>query len=196
MKVVWLVFILIVIGFHFATAQEHSVGLRLGEPLAISYKLRIGMMGYEVIAGRYGVPGSPSYFREVFKDKDVFEGRYYLDHTPTSAFALHGRWLNHVSIPVQTTRNFDWYWGFGGQLLISQIEYFYTNDPEATNGFNPDGNEKVTHFSLSPEVIIGLEYKFEKVPVSIFTDMAVAIEVFQKPFTPRLPVGMGIRYFF
>ena len=75
-------------------------------------------------------------------------------------------------------------------LKLASIEYRYI-DPQG-----PDETQMVTDIDIGPEGIIGMEYTFDDLPLTIFGDISLMIEILDRPGIPRGFSGVGVRYNF
>ena len=56
--------------------------------------------------------------------------------------------------------------------------------------------DRVTEIDVGVDGVIGLEYKFPKVPIAVFADFTLAMELYPDPFIPWGQFGIGARYNF
>ncbi len=95
-----------------------------------------------------------------------------------NGFELLGHYLFHF--PINKYEGFDWYYGLG--LQIRQKQYKIS-----------DGVEEA---DFGGDLVIGIEYHFQNVPLTLFTDAVLFIELLNDPFEVALDGGIGIRYRF
>ncbi|HRG10810.1 MAG TPA: hypothetical protein PLJ08_19705, partial [Cyclobacteriaceae bacterium] len=102
-------------------------------------------------------------------------------------------YLFHYNIPVQNMEGkLEWYWGGGAMLKASKIQYRYQNR-EAP--FAP-ARDIINDIDLGPEGIIGLEYTFQDVPLTVFGETSLFMEIADRPATIRGFGALGVRYNF
>jgi hypothetical protein len=188
--------ILCLIGFNALSQRRptEAVGLRLGDPVGITYKRYLpGNHAFEAIFG-----GSPhgwhhAYYQNAFEDYSQYDQYTYFSHTVETAIYLQARYLLQYNIPVEgMIGKLDWYWGVGGLLKFAKVRYRYLN-PDA----NPttQANIKID-VDLGPEAILGMEYLFEDVPIAVFGEASFAVEILDRPGAFIGLGAVGIRYNF
>ena len=173
-------------------SQDRAIGLRIGDPTGISYKKYLpGNKAVELGLGTTTIGWHHQYYRNTFRDFDKFENYDYRDHRVVSAFFIQGKYLIQYDIPIEgMIGRLEWYWGVGGMLKMAKIEYRYVdNTSERLSDIHTD-------FDLGPEGILGMEYTFEDVPLTVFGDISLMIEIVDRPGIPKGYSGVGVRYNF
>jgi hypothetical protein len=130
------------------------------------------------------------YYENSFSRYKRYDGYHYLSHNVSSTVYLQGRYLFHTDIHIEGMMGeLDWYWGLGGMLKFANIDYRYRNENEEIV------RDTRTDIDLGPEGILGMEYTFEDVPITIFGEFSLMME-----FADRLALrgfsGVGGRYNF
>lgn len=191
-----------------ASAQSPSwgVGLRLGDPTGISLKHYIhdGRNAFEFSIGRsypYAYAGykydDAFYHIDKFSDKNIYAyDHYYLDN----ALAMQLHWMVQRGFNSDILSQLKWYIGAGAQLRTAKVDYYY----RYKYYFGPDKNDYEWRYDHSLYVstavgvdgVIGLEYTFKEVPVSVFADVTLYLEAFPQPFLIGGQEGAGVRYNF
>ncbi|HMP98333.1 MAG TPA: hypothetical protein PKC24_01040 [Cyclobacteriaceae bacterium] len=177
-----------------AEAQQYKngIGVRLGDPTSITYK----MYGKDGTALEFAL-GSTSagwwggYYRNSFGLFSRYKDFFYVGHTVNSTVVLQGRFLKHKDLVTGIEGKFDWYYGFGGAMRLANIDYTYR---ETQNG--PIVRSNVNNISIGPEAILGLEYLFQDAPVSVFAEASLMMEIIARPLTPWSFGAIGVRYNF
>ncbi len=181
----------------FSYAQQHQLGLRLGEPLSITYKTDLDdRFSVEGMIGR-GSANSAAYYRRSFENNRPLSSAVYQGHTASDAFTLNARVAYHEDI----TSEFDIsegtllaYLGAGAQLRSVNVNYVYfTPNPSEQTVFL---NESRTNIDLGPEGYFGSEYLFEDLPISVFAEVGLFFELIDRPGHLKLQGGIGARYLF
>ena len=190
MKKLAAVCVLLVVAFA-SSAQDRSIGIRLGAPMGITYKKYLPRnKAVEFGVGTLTNGWYDTYYEKSFYDFDRFEGYVYESHRVKSALYLQGRYLWQNDIPIEGMMGeLDWYWGLGGVAKVGSVEYRYRN-----NGV--PGRYVRTDFDFGPEGILGMEYTFEDVPLTIFGEFSLMIELADRPGILRGLSGAGVRYNF
>jgi hypothetical protein len=171
--------------------QKQGIGLRLGNPIGLTYKKYFGLKAIELGLCSSSQGWSRAYYENTFESHDDFDDYRYRSHKVQSALYLQARYLLHNEIYVQGMEGkWDWYWGIGGVLKFASIKYRFHDDTPPLEEY-----ETYHDIDLGPEGIAGMEYTFEGVPVTIYGEVSLMLE-----FVNRLtlqPFGaVGVRYNF
>lgn len=170
-------------------AQRQGIGIRIGDPLGVSYKRYLGMKAFEFGLGSSSQGMHKAYYRNSFESHSRFDDADYISHSVRSTIYLNGRYLIHNAIHVDGMEGkWDWYWGLGAMLKFATVRYRY-NDVQANQ------RETFHDIDLGPEGIAGMEYTFQDVPVSVFADVSLMLEIVNR-VTLRPFGGVGVRYNF
>lgn len=185
-----------------SSMQNWAVGIRLGDPSGITVKKYTGNRAIELSAGRtriwYGNSWYDKRFDDWYKDKKFgYEDFDYLGfNKPSVPIGLQLHYLfnkNIAKIGDANTDGLHWYYGFGGQLRFQTYTFDYRYKLNKTWFYS---TETVTDFDIGADGVVGLEYRFKDVPVSLFTDVTLFMEVFDNPFLFWFQGGIGGRYNF
>jgi hypothetical protein len=190
----WLRFLIMLIISTPLMAQQQGLGLRLGDPMGVSYKKYFG----RTHAIEFGIGSAPAhwhntYYINSFEEYPRYDNYRYQNHTVQSTLYLQARYLFHYNLPVESMEGkLEWYWGGGAMLKAAKIQYRYQNRdaPFASN------RDIINDIDFGPEGIIGLEYTFQDTPLSIFGETSLFIELADRPATMRAFGGLGVRYNF
>lgn len=173
-------------------AQDRAIGLRLGDPTGITYKKYFGRTKAVEFGIGSAIPGwHNTYYRNSFNAHGPYNGFAYRSHTVQSTLYLQGRYLLHYDIYVQGMEGeWDWYWGAGGLLKFSSVQYRFQNN-------EPPFNESDTYndVDFGPEGMVGMEYTFEGIPLTVFGELSLMLEIIDR-VTLRPFSGIGARYRF
>lgn len=176
-------------------SQHQSLGLRLGEPTGISYKRYITNSSNTIEVGIGWVQRgwNNRYYRKSFRNYSQFDADNYVAHTVENNFYVQGRFLKHYPWQVEGIEgDVEWYWGVGVLLKAARVNYRY----EDTNAVPILESDTVTDVDLGPEVPFGMEYTFEDVPLTLFGEISLFIEVMNRSGIPSVNGALGIRYNF
>ena len=194
-NVLLVLLVLGVVGIGFG--QQQSVGLRLGEPTGIVYKNYLNYRGAKGTAWELGFGTASNswnhgYYENSFKDRGSYDGYRYTSHRVSGVVYFQGRYLFNYQIPTQgVDGRFDWYWGLGAVLKFANVKYFYQNDQPPFQV----ATDTRTDIDFGPEGILGAEYRFDNVPIILFAEFSLMIELADR-FGGRGFVGTGARYVF
>ena len=180
-----------------AYSQEHHLGLRIGEPLSITYKSYVNeQFSLEAMIGSAGA-NSVQYYRRSFDNNKPYPGSIYTGHSSSNGFSLNLRGAYNEDISTEfdiAEGELYAYGGAGLQLRSVRVDYIYT-DGVGSNAFIPL-NETRTNIDFGPEGFIGSEYFLEELPLSVFAEVGLFIELVNRPGHIRLQGGVGARYLF
>ncbi len=95
-----------------------------------------------------------------------------------NGFELLGHYLFHF--PIKKYEGLDWYYGFG--LQIRQKRYKLSDNVEESD--------------FGGDLVLGVEHHFQNVPLTIFMDAVLFVELLNNPFSIAIDGGLGIRYNF
>lgn len=175
-------------------AQQQGVGLRLGDPMGVTYKKYQGRSrAVEFTLGSASARWHNSYYIDSFAERPRYNPYRYQNHTVKSTVYLQGRYLFHTHLPLHNLQGtLTWYGGAGVLLKVSRVQYRFQSreTPFATQ------REVVRDIDIGPEGILGLEYTFQDTPLSVFGELSLLLEVADRPATLRGFGGMGVRYNF
>lgn len=184
----WVMLSLIIISTH---AQDRGIGIRLGNPMGVTYKKylpRNKAVEFNLGTGYSG--WYPDYYENSFSHFDRYEGYDYVSHTVKSPLYFQGRYLLQNDIHIEgITGKLEWYWGLGGLVKFAQVAYRYRD----VNNIIVRGTR--TDIDVGPEGILGMEYTFEQVPLTIFGEFSLMIEIIDRPGLRGFS-GLGVRYNF
>lgn len=175
-------------------AQKHAIGLRLGDPMAVTYKNYLSKtQSVEFILGSAPTNWHWGYYQNSFEHYSQFDNERYISHEVLSTLYLQGRYLLNYDIQIDgMIGKLDWYWGLGALLKVANVRYTFQD----FSGNLPVESETKYDIDLGPEGIIGLEYKFEDVPISVFGETSLVIELLDRPGAIRVFGAAGVRYNF
>jgi hypothetical protein len=173
-------------------AQRQGIGVRLGDPMGITYKNYFSRdQAIELGLGSASPGWHQSYYERSFKFRDRYDGYRYRSHTVESTVYLQGRYLFPFDIPIEGMEGkLQWYWGLGALLKFSKVKYRFAD--KQTTALLSDTRSDV---DFGPEGIAGMEYTFQDVPVTLFGDISLMLELADRP-TLRPFAGIGARYNF
>lgn len=175
-------------------AQKQGIGLRIGNPLGLTYKRYLhNDRAFEFAIGTSPGGWNKNYYENSFHDLDRYEGNMYRSHNVNSTVYLQGRYLFQYNIPVEgMVGTLDWYWGAGALLKFATVKYtFQENDAPG-----PNATDTRTDIDFGPEGIAGMEYTFDDIPLTVFGEVSVLLEFADRPFTFRAFAAAGARFNF
>ncbi|MDP2043467.1 MAG: hypothetical protein Q8S14_08250 [Algoriphagus sp.] len=192
-----ILFILILLPF-LGFAQERGVGIRLGEPLSITYKDFIeDYLSYEIMIGGAGVNGS-DYYRKHFENNPPSSNAFYQGHSASRGISLNFRMALHEDITDIFEITQGYLLGYGGagvQLRTTNVNYSYFQSSPGSPGQQPFLSIKRSNIDLGPEVFAGAEYYFSETPLNVFVEVGMFLELIDR-INFKGQGGIGVRYLF
>ncbi|MCC7301979.1 MAG: hypothetical protein IT233_05005 [Bacteroidia bacterium] len=178
-----------------------GIGFRFGEPSGITFKKYLGeSKAFEISFGRSylwnGDGWYNSYFHNYYKKQYNWYWYSYSSYSRSFPFGLQANYLFHK--PLYASEKYgdlSWYFGAGAQVRIQTIKYYYHYQETATSPILYS-SDSYTNFDIGIDGVIGLEFNFKEVPLSVFTDAVMFMEVADQPFRFWWQGGSGIRYNF
>jgi hypothetical protein len=175
-----------------AQTPKWGVGLRVGEPLGLTVKRYLPQgRAWEFNLGSSGFYGYNH--QKAFYRYDRFKDYEYRRHYLQSALGVQFRYLVHKSVGLAEAPGLEWYYGAGGQLRSYQIDYEYR--VRIGNDWEPV-RERINNIDLGVDGILGMEYSWREVPLTVFLDVNLFLEIVDSPFAAYLQGGTGVRYYF
>jgi hypothetical protein len=171
--------------------NDRGIGLRLGAPMGITYKKYLPKnkaieLGLGTVTSGWYNP----YYRNTFRHLNRYEGQDYLSHRVNNVVYFQARYLLNNDIRIEgMIGRLQWYWGIGALVKFASIDYRYRDNGQ-------DYIDQYVDLDLGPEGILGLEYTFEEVPVSLFGEFSLMVEIADRPGVFRGYSGVGARYNF
>lgn len=182
-----------------ATAFNRTwgIGLRMGDPAGLSIKKYDGNTAWELNIGHTYYWGRYGY-NDAFYKYGPYQDYRNVDIKSSQLGRAVGIQLRHLwqkDLNIDGLPGLQWYYGLGGQLKSIAVHYRFKY--EDASGRKYDNVYDTAHFiNLGLDGIIGLEYTFSEVPLSLFTDINLFLEIFRNPFFVHSQGGLGIRYNF
>jgi hypothetical protein len=189
MKSLWLLILISVCFQVQAQRKKNQVGLRLGDPIGITYKTFLSeKSALQFNVGTAASQWNPDYYRNSFDDYFDHNDDYEYDsHTTKEVLYLQARYVIQKQIVwSEIPGRFDWYWGVGVMGKKATINYEYLHFYNIENVRTPYFEEtKIKDYDLGPESIIGIQYTFKDVPLSIDFDLSLLVEFHDRLITAR-----------
>lgn len=175
-------------------AQQQSIGLRIGNPIGITYKRYLpNDRAIEFGIGTSSSGWNSNYYKNSFKDYKRYDNYDYRSHSVSSPVYFQGRYLFQYNIPIEgMVGKLDWYWGIGAVLKFATVEYVYQNEAPPYDSYI----DNRTDIDFGPEGIAGMEYTFEDIPLTVFGEVSLMLEFADRPLTFRSFGAAGVRFNF
>nr|WP_246628924.1 hypothetical protein [Algoriphagus marincola] len=176
-------------------AQERGAGIRLGEPFSLTYKdFFDDYWSWEVMLGSGGVNG-PSYYQRDFENNPPNSNSFYIGHSTRKGASIHGRVAYHEDITDAFDITQGYLLGYGGagvQIRTTQVNYTYNVGDGNGNIFSEDRS----NIDFGPEVFGGAEYYLDELPISVFGEVGLFVELLDRVGHIKFQGGIGVRYLF
>lgn len=191
-KILTLILFLPNIGF----AQERGVGIRLGEPISITYKDFIeDYLSIEAMIGSAGV-NSSSYYQKDFESNPPNSNSFYIGQNTQKGVSLNLRAALHLDFTDEFGIEIGYLLGYAGagvQFRSVNVTYFYDVNQIGTS---PNLTEERANIDFGPEAFAGGEYYFDELPISVFAEVGFFLELLDRVGHIKGQGGIGIRYLF
>ncbi len=191
-----IVFLLLILPF-LSNAQERGVGVRFGEPFSITYKDFISdYISFEGMIGSAGV-NSSSYYQRDFENNPPDGNAFYRSNSVKKGVSINARLAYHEDFSEAFGIDKGYilgYAGAGAQFRTTNVTFTYTLDqidPE-----QPGLQEERTNVDFGPEAFVGFEYYFDDLPLNIFAEGGIFIELLDRIGHMKGQGGIGVRYVF
>ena len=179
----------------FSYAQERGVGIRLGEPLSITYKDFIDdYFSIEAMIGSAGVNGS-NYYQRNFENNLPQSNAIYMGYSANKGVSLNVRSAYHEDITDVFGITEGYLLGYGGagiQVRTTRVSYTYTDGLTGNRMFK----DARTDIDIGPEAFVGAEYYFDEYPISVFGEAGFFLELIDRIGHIKGQGGIGVRYLF
>lgn len=179
-----------------------GIGLKLGDPVALTYKFYASKsLAFSVDVGKTASGLYNEYYRNSFADymPDTLtenESIQYLSHKVTSNIFLEGKFLYQWDAET-ISKGLQVYAGIGWQWRSANIEYDYLYDDVSPGGSGVKTDKIIENrFTYGPVGVLGFEYAYFSIPISAFIEIEWFSDVGLDPGYNRFQGGVGLRYVF
>ena len=177
--------------------RNWGIGIRGGDPSGLTVKKYNDNTAWEFNIGRTAYWGRFSYY-DAFYSYRAYEGYRLVEIRDYHVYRALGIQLRHLwqkDLNIDGLSGLQWYYGLGGQIKTLSVGYRYKYEDQW--GKKYDNIYTTANFiNLGVDGILGLEYTFEEIPISVFTDVNLFLEIFRNTFNYHPQGGLGIRYNF
>lgn len=180
-----------------------GIGLKLGDPFAITYKFYVSER-FAIVAD-FGKAASGlynRYYRERFYEYinvDTAQGGAqldYLSHKVNFDWVGELKFLWHFDAKG-ITPGLKVYFGIGPEIKSTKLTYQYFFSSVSSSGeINELGEFTRKRNTFGPQVSVGIEYSYFQIPVSAFMEVELFNDISLDPGWRRFEGGAGLRYIF
>ena len=179
-----------------------GIGIRLGDPSGISLKKYLSNgRAIELSIGRTSVFRNNKYYDREFDDwyddqKYGYEEFDYLGYKASTPLGVQVHYLIQRDLLADDIDGLQWYYGFGGQVRLQTFVYDYRYKLYDDDNWYYSKGERVTNIDLGADGVIGVEYNIPNIPLSVYADATLFMEIADNPFAFWFQGGIGGRYNF
>ena len=182
----------------------HGLGFKFGDPFAVTYKFYPNKrFSFAADVGKAASGLYNRYFREKFSfyvmEDTLADGSalVYLTHRVRSDLIGELKVLYHVD-GKRISDGLQGYVGLGWEWKRTRLQYDYQyfeggNNPATSDPFRSFERNRVT---MGPQVVLGIEYAYFRIPISAFMEVEYFNDVQADPGWQRFEGGVGLRYVF
>lgn len=177
----------------------HGIGVKVGDPVAITYKyyqshkFAVAIDVGSAASGLYNKYHRERFDSQVPDDLAIFPTIQYVRHKVNSEYTLEGKLL-YQSKAEKLFPGLQSYVGVGWQFRQADITYSYFYELEFRE--RESGKFDSREVTFGPMLSAGLEYAYFKLPVSAFMEISFYSDLSADPGWTRFQGGVGIRYVF
>jgi hypothetical protein len=177
-----------------------AVGIKLGDPVAITYKYYPNKhWAFAADIGKAASGLYSKYYRKVFNDDympDTLTGEEtvkYLSHRAITDWYGEAKFLYQWDAE-KISPGLQLYAGLGLQWRSTKLEYDYIYEDGLFE--NDLGKFQRSRFTYGPSAIVGFEYSYFSLPLSAFIEIEWFTDALIDPGYNRFQGGVGLRYVF
>ncbi len=169
-----------------------GVGLRAGNITGLTVKKYFSKSALEFNLGTLYTYGY-NYNKRFHKDK-----YQYVGYGRNNGLGMQLHYMGQRSI--KGAAGLEWYYGGGLQMRLDRTNYTYRYKSYYGNGKNDyvwvETTDRPGFADIGLDGLIGLEYTFKQVPLSLFVDTNLYLELTHYPGWVNMQGGLGLRYNF
>ncbi|MGC4022724.1 MAG: hypothetical protein QM734_12645 [Cyclobacteriaceae bacterium] len=170
-----------------------GIGVKLGDPMAISYKLYPSRhWAFAADVGRTSSGLYDSYYKGAYKNYAPSDSASYLTHKVNSDWFIETKFLYQWNVD-KISNGLMLYSGIGWQWRNTSIQYNYQYPQTSSTHY---GSVAKNRFTYGPVVVLGFEYAYFTWPVSAFIEVELFTDELADPGYHRFQGGVGLRYVF
>jgi len=185
----------------------HSLGVKVGDPVALTYKFYPNKhWAFAVDAGQAASGLYSKYYRKVFSDylPDSLQGGEslrYFSHKVTADWLVEGKFVYQFTLD-KISPGLQLYAGLGWQWRYTTLQYTYLYEEGSSSNASvsieqlPAGEFTETRSTYGPVGVLGFEYSNFALPLSAFIEIEGFMDALLDPGYKRFQGGAGIRYVF
>jgi hypothetical protein len=166
-------------------SYDWGLGLRIGVPTGITAKRYLKWpAALEFSLGSAHNYYGDRYYRRRYEYSPYYGKYRYAGYYGGTSTVLQVHYLIHKPLPEFQGLNL--YYGLGPQMRMNSVWY----------RLHGERDRRVTFVDFGLDGVFGLEYTFDDLPIAVFFDVNLYVEVFQSPFYMMGQGAIGVRYNF
>lgn len=202
-KIMLIAFALIISNSTFS--QDWGVGIRLGDPSGLTFKKYTKGSAIEISFGQTHVFNNSNNFYNNYFNDWYFENNFiytdfnFIGYKTSSPLGMQLHYIIQKGLSKvagENTNGLEWYFGGGLQVRTQSYTYDYQYKIAENKDWFYATSNKLRNIDIGIDGVIGLEYTFKEVPVSLFLDATLFMEIADTPFKFWGQGGLGARYRF
>lgn len=174
-----------------ASHPSWGLGLRAGSLTGLTVKKYLGKSALEFNLG-------PLYTYGYNYNKRFKDDYQYVGYGRNKGLGMQLHYMGQRAI--KGASGLEWYYGGGVQLRFDRTHYTYRYKSYYGNGKHDyvwvETTDRPGFADIGLDGLIGLEYTFKQVPVSLFVDTNLYLELVHYPGWFNMQGGLGVRYNF
>jgi hypothetical protein len=185
--------------FENSTYPYQGIGIKMGDPVALTYKFYPNEhWAFAIDAGKAASGLYSKYYRKVFNEyvpDTLSDGASlkYLTHDALADLLVEVKFLYQWNME-KVSPGLQLYAGLGWQWRNTKLDYAYIwEDGPFENSL---GHFNVQRFTYGPVGVVGFEYSYFTLPLSAFIEIEGYMDALLDPGYKRFQGGVGLRYVF
>lgn len=180
----------------------HGLGIKLGDPFAITYKYYANKRWAFVAdfgkasSGLYNRYFAEKFYEELERKKfaNGEDSLEYYTHKVKTDLIGELKILYHIDVE-KISPGLQVYIGAGWEWKSTKIQYDFTY-MESAGDDKKFGRLERSRLTMGPQAVVGIEYAYFKIPISAFMELEYFTDVQADPGWSRVEGGVGLRYVF
>jgi hypothetical protein len=171
-----------------------GIGIKVGDPFALTYKLYLTeWLAFNIDGGITPAGLYSKRYQELFNTLPEADTLTYINHQVNRDTYIAAK-VSFYGKPPKFLKNIDYYVSFGWQMHYVDVLYGWEDEVSITE--NLFGTFTKTLDYMGPEVGIGIEYSYFNLPMSAFVEIDWMYDMINQPTFIRFQGGIGLRYVF
>jgi hypothetical protein len=171
-----------------------GIGIKLGDPFVITYKLyATKWLAFSIDGGLAASGLYKNRYADLFNNYPGTDTLTYVNHDVEKDIHFSAKVSIYNSAP-KFLKGIDYYLSLGWQFRYVDILYGYVD--EISPGNNIFGTRTEQPDYMGPEIGLGIEYSYFELPITAFVEATWMYDIVNLPEYGKFQGGVGIRYLF